>query len=139
MGVWESGHTQALDTLLADSVVYDYYPDGTRYTGRDQVAGYVAHVHAWAGQVRLEVTAVHDAHPAAVAEWTMRGVQDRPIPGRIPVSTGRAFTLRGATVVQLAPDGRIARAADYIDVLSFVLQLGARVELPGGVTVQTVR
>lgn len=138
MAVWQSGDTQRLDSLLADSVVYDYYPDGTQYMGRDQVTGYIRHVHAWAGQVSLEVTAVHGASQSAVAEWIMRGVQDRPIQGRVPIATHRPFTLRGATIVELAPGGRIARAADYIDVLGFVLQLGARVELPGGVTVQTV-
>jgi hypothetical protein len=62
----------------------------------------------------------------------MRGVQDRPIAGRVPVATGRSFAIRGATLIEMK-DGRIRRAADYIDVLGFVLQLGARVELPGGV------
>jgi hypothetical protein len=37
-------------------------------------------------------------------------------------------------VVELR-DGRIARAADYIDVLGFVVQLVGRVELPGGVAI----
>ncbi|MBM4093897.1 MAG: hypothetical protein FJ276_31500 [Planctomycetes bacterium] len=64
----------------------------------------------------------------------MRGVQDRPIPGRVPVATNRPFELKGVTVVELR-DGRIARAADYIDVLGFVVQLGSRIELPGGVVI----
>jgi len=99
------------------------------------VAGaYVGHVHAWASQVQITIAAIHSGADAAVAEWVMRGVQDRPIPGRVPVATNRPFELKGVTVVELR-DGRIARAADYIDVLGFVVQLGAQVRLPGGVVI----
>lgn len=45
-----------------------------------------------------------------------------------------AFELKAAAVVELR-DGRIARAADYIDVVGFVVQHGAQVELPGGVII----
>jgi steroid delta-isomerase-like uncharacterized protein len=134
MEIWQTGDTARLDEITTADVVYDDVPNGERFKGLDGVRRYVRHVHAWAGGVRITVSAVHGGPRWAVAEWVMRGVQDRPIPGRIPVATNRAFELRGATLIELR-DGRIARAADYMDVLGFVVQLGARVELPGGVTI----
>jgi steroid delta-isomerase-like uncharacterized protein len=133
MDVWRTGEQAVLDTLLADEVVYDDFPNRDRYEGIDGVKGYVGHVHGWASDVGLEVTRVHGDRRSAVAEWVMTGVQDRPIAGRVAVATHRRFKLNGATVVELDERGRIARAADYIDVLTFVRDLGGRVELPGGV------
>lgn len=132
MTIWESGDTSTLDDITTPDVVYDDVPNGTRFEGRDGVRRYVGHVHAWASDVEIEITRVHGGPHGAVAEWVMRGVQSRPIPGRVPEATNRRFALNGATLIELT-DGQIARAADYIDVLGFVLQLGARVELPGGV------
>jgi hypothetical protein len=40
--------------------------------------------------------------------------------------------LNGVTIIEM-DGGRIRRAADYIDVLPLVLQLGGKAELPGGV------
>lgn len=130
MQIWETGDATRLAEIAASDVVYDDIPNGERFEGLDGVRRYVGHVHSWASQVTITVTAVHSGPDGAVAEWVMRGIQDRPIAGRVPVGTHRPFELSGATVVEVQ-EGRIARAADYIDVLGFVLQLGARVELPG--------
>ncbi len=135
MAIWESGDTGTLADIAAADVVYDDVPNGVRFEGLEGVRRYVGHVHSWASDVTITVTAVHGGPDAAVAEWVMRGVQDRPIPGRVPVATGRTFELPGATLVEVR-DGRIVRAADYIDVLGFVVQLGSRVELPGGVVIE---
>jgi len=133
MDVWRSGDQAALDTLLASDVVYDDFPNRDRYEGIDQVKGYVGHVHGWATDVTMEVTRVHGDRRSAVAEWVMTGVQDRPIGSRVPVATHRRFKLNGATVVEVDDRGRIARAADYLDALTLVRDLGGKVELPGGV------
>jgi len=133
MRIWETGDTSALEGITAPGVVYDDIPNGEQYRGRAGVAGYIGHVHAWASDISIEVLRLHAGPGFAVAEWRMRGVQDRPIGGRIPVATHRRFELKGLTLVE-ARDGRIHRAADYIDVLGFVLQLGAHVTLPGGAT-----
>jgi steroid delta-isomerase-like uncharacterized protein len=135
MTVWETGDTELLEQITSADVVYDDQPNGTRFVGRDGVRRYVEHVHRWADEVQITVTAVHGSGNAAVAEWTMRGVQSRPIPGRLAVATQRSFELKGLTLVEIR-DGRIRRAADYLDVLGFVLQLGARVELPGGALIE---
>lgn len=134
MEVWESGDASRLAEIATPDLVYVDIPNAERFEGLDGAKRYVGHVHSWASQVTITVAAVHSGPTGAVAEWVMRGVQDRPIPGRVPVGTNRPFELKGATVVALR-NGRIARAADYMDVLGFVIQLGAHVELPGGVVV----
>jgi len=132
MAIWETGDTSRLAEIAAPDVAYDDVPNGDRYDGIDGVKSYVGHVHAWASQVKITVTQVVAGPAGATAEWVMSGVQDRPIGGRVPVATHHRFEIKGATLIELR-DGRIVRAADYLDVLGFVLQLGARVELPGGV------
>jgi len=134
LDVWESGDEEVLRELFADDVVYDDLPNQRRLVGFEESAGYVRHVHAWASGVGMETISVRGDAETAWAEWRFRAIQDRPIPGRVPVATGRPVDLRGVTLVE-ARDGRIVRAADYLDALGFVLQLGARVELPGGVVV----
>ena len=131
MAVWESGDTKPLDTLLADSAVYDDYPNHTAYHGPAEIAAYVTHVHGWARDIRFRITGLQGTDSTAAVEWVMNAVQDRPIGHRVPVATNRPVELHGVTLVKTR-NGRIVRAADYIDVLSFVLQLGGRVELPGG-------
>jgi len=132
MTIWESGDVSNLDQIVSDDVVYDDVPNGIRFEGSEGLRQYVNHVHSWAGQVDIEIMAIHHGPDAAVAEWRMTGVQEGPIPGRIPVATQRPFELSGSTLIELR-DGRIVRAADYLDTLGFVLQLGARVALPSGV------
>lgn len=131
LAVWQSGDTAPIDTLFADSAVYDDLPNNVQYRGSTEIAGYVAHVHGWARDVRFDILAVHGDHTFAVVEWVMHAVQDRPIGRRVPVATNRAIELHGATLVEVR-DGRITRAADYLDALGFVIQLGATVTLPGG-------
>ena len=136
MEMWRTGNTSALEAISTPDVVYDDVPNAQRFEGPEGVRQYIGHVHAWASDIEIEITSLRgDAH-TAIAEWVMFGMQDRPIPGRVPIATRRPFRLQGVTLVELR-DGRIARAADYLDVLGFVVQLGGRVELPGGVVIKS--
>ena len=47
------------------------------------------------------------------------------------MATNKSFTLKGTTIIEMEK-GMITKATDYMDVMGFVIQLGARVELPGG-------
>lgn len=134
MTAWETGDTGPLADIVRPDVVYDDVPNGQHYEGLEGMRQYIGHVHAWAKDIKITISSVHGAGNSAFAEWVMQGVQDRPISGHVLVATNRPFELHGATLVELR-DGRISRAADYLDVLGFVVQLGARVELPGGVVI----
>lgn len=132
MGVWGSGDVSVLERIMAEDVVYEDVPNGVILEGVDGAAGYVGHVHTWASGVTMEITRVAAGPDSATAEWVMRAVQSSPIPGRVPVATGAAVEIHGLTTIDVRR-GRIVRAADYLDALGFVLQLGAEVTLPGGV------
>jgi len=131
MTAWEVGDTALLLDLFQPNAIYDDFPDQTQYRGIDEIVGYVARLHSWANSVTISVNAIHAADSVAVVEWLMAGVQDRPIPGIVGVATNRDFTLSGVTIVELE-QRRIARAADYIDIAPLLLQLGGRIEMPGG-------
>jgi len=135
MALWESGQTRELTGLFWPDAVYDDFPNQTQYHGLEEIAGYVEHVHTWATGVTMGVTDVHVSESGAVAEWVFSAIQNRPIPGRVPVATGREVVLNGVTIIEM-DRGRIRRAADYIDVLPLILQLGGRAELPGGVVME---
>ncbi|MCB2112601.1 MAG: nuclear transport factor 2 family protein [Parvularculaceae bacterium] len=134
MDVWRTGDTERLASILAEDVVYDDAPNNRAHHGVVESAAYVRHVHTWASEVKIEIVNVRAGKGAALAEWRMSAVQSAPIAGRIPVATMNPVVIRGVTIVE-TENGRITRAADYLDALGFVLQLGAGVDLPGGVRI----
>lgn len=131
MSLWETGEVEELATLFYSDAVYDDFPNQTQYRGLEEIAGYITHVHDWADAASMSVTDVHVSESGAVVEWVFSAVQDRPIGTRVPVATGRDVLLNGVTILVI-DGGRIRRAADYMDVLPLVLQIGAEVHMPGG-------
>lgn len=134
MSVWENGDTERLETILSPTVVYEDIPNGRTLEGLDAARAYVSHVHTWASEIQIEVTHVFGNQTEAAAEWVMTGIQSAPIPGRVPVATLRPIKIRGVTLIRVE-NGKIIRAADSLDALGFILQLGAFVDLPGGVRI----
>ncbi|HSG08287.1 MAG TPA: nuclear transport factor 2 family protein [Longimicrobiales bacterium] len=131
MSLWETGDTEELARLFYGDAVYDDFPNQTQYRGLEEIAGYLTHVHDWADGVSMGISEVHVSETGAVVEWVFSAMQDKPIGSVVPVATGREVLLNGVTILEIEA-GRIRRAADYIDVLPLVLQLGAEVRLPGG-------
>ena len=128
---WETGDLELLDDLFAPDAVYQDRSNGHDYRGIDEIKQYVAHVHAWASDTRMKIEAMHICQDGAVVESVFTGVQDRPIGEILPVATGRRFALVGVTVLEIEA-GKIRRAADCYADLSLALQLGGRLEMPGG-------
>jgi ketosteroid isomerase-like protein len=117
--------------LFHPDAVYDDYANQHQYRGMEEIAGYIAGGTRWATAVTMDVMAVHVSTTGAVAEWVFTGIQDRPIGSFLPVVTGREVVLYGVTIIRME-NGRIRRAADYMDALPLVLQLGGEVRMPGG-------
>ena len=134
MDVWESGKQESLAEFVDSSAVYDDIPNNHRFEGIEGFENYVGHVHNWASEISITIQETGGSTERAYAEWTMHAKQSKPIEGRIPIATDSTFTLKGLTLVEVE-NGKIIRAADYIDVLGFILQLGSTVELPGGVVI----
>lgn len=135
MAAWESGDRALVEDLFWPQATYDDFANQQTYEGLQEIVGYVTAVHEWADAVYWNVGAVHVTENGAVAEWVFSAIQARPIGAQIPVGTGREVVTNGVTIIEL--DGeRIIRAADYMDTAPMLLQMGARIEMPGGGVVE---
>ena len=136
IGIWQNGNIEDLNAILSENVVYEAAQQNHTYKGFEQFGSYVGHVSKFAKDLKIEVISVNSSKSTATVEWIMTGIQDRPIPGRVTIPTNKEFMVKGVTLIEVE-DGLITKAIDYMDVLGFVIQLGARVELPGGVVLET--
>lgn len=134
MAAFETADTALVRDLFWPQATYDDFPDQHTYRGVEEIVEYVTGVHRWADDVLFNVGEVHVTADGAVVEWLFSAVQARPM-GALSVGTGNEVVLNGVTVIEL--DGeRIIRAADYTDSGAMWLQLGGRVELPDGTTLE---
>jgi steroid delta-isomerase-like uncharacterized protein len=132
---WQSGDRDVLTDLFWPAAVYDDFANQVQYQGIQEIVGYVQHVQAWADGLSIDVAAVFPSEEGATVEWVFSAVQVHPIGDRMPVATGREVVLNGVTILEIE-NGRIRRAADYVDAMALVLQLGAEVHMPGGSVVR---
>jgi SnoaL-like domain len=135
MADFESGDVSELSRLFYPGAVYDDFADERQYRGLGEISSYVASLQEWVGQIVMSVTEVHPWDKGAVVEWVLSGVQDKPIPGRVTVVTGHDVTVSGITLLEI-DNHRITRAADYLDALPLMLQLGGELHMPGGLVLR---
>lgn len=135
MAALETADTALVEHLFWPQATYDDYPNQHTYQGLAEIVGYVTGVHGWADDVLMNVGRVHVTSSGVVAEWLFSAVQRRPIGGRLSIATGNEIVLNGVTVIELEGE-RIIRAADYTDTGAMMLQLGGRIELPDGSTIE---
>lgn len=128
---WERGDEALIEELFWPEATYDDFPNQHTYQGVQEIIGYVDALHAWADDVLWNVGRVHVTESGAVAEWVFSAVQARPIGNQVSVGTGAEVITNGVTIIEME-GGRIIRAADYADTAPMLLQLGSRIELPGG-------
>lgn len=135
MSAFETADTALVQELFWPQATYDDFPNQHSYQGIGEIVGYVTGLHAWADGVLMNVGEVHVGADAVVVEWLFSAVQARPMGRQLTVGTGNEVVLNGVTVLEL-DDGRIVRAADYTDTGALMLQLGGRIEMPDGTTIQ---
>lgn len=134
MGLWETGDTLKTRDIFSENCVYVDIANNQTLAGIDGANRYIGHVHSWASEVQMEIRKVNVSATMGYVEWTFTARQTNPIKGRVPVATNRDIALKGVTLAEFK-DGKIQKASDYMDVLGFVIQLGAEIDLPGGVTI----
>jgi steroid delta-isomerase-like uncharacterized protein len=127
----QSADTAAIVELFWPDATYDDFATQLQHRGIEEIVGYATSLHVWADDVYMNVGTVHASTSGAVAEWLFAAVQARPMGELVPEVTGREVVLNGVTIIEV-DGGRIRRAADYIDLAPMYLQLGGRIELPGG-------
>jgi len=131
MAAVERADTALVEELFWPAATYEDFPNQHVYRGISEIVDYVTGTHRWADEVVMSVGRVHPTATGAVAEWVFSATQARPMGDQLPFGTGREVVLNGVTIVEIE-DGRITRAADYTDAAAMLLQLGGRIELPGG-------
>jgi steroid delta-isomerase-like uncharacterized protein len=127
--------TATIVGLFWPEATYDDYASQLQHRGIDEILGYLTSIHDWADDVYMNVGQVHVSADGAVAEWIFAGVQARPMGETVPVATGLEVTANGVTILEI-DGGRIRRGADYMDTAPMLLQLGGRIELPGGAVME---
>ena len=131
----QTADTAMIEEIFQPDAVYDDYPDQITYEGIEDIVGYLTSIHEWGDDVYLTLGNVQTSPTGATGEWTLGAVQTRPIPDLVGTVTDRETVVSGVTIIEI-DGGRIARAADYWDRAAFLLQLGARIELPGDTVLQ---
>ncbi len=123
------------ESLFWPEATFDDFANQHTYQGVTEIISYLTSTHDWADDVFWNVGQVHGTTDGAVVEWVFSAVQARPMSGQVTVGTGREVVTNGVTILELRGD-RIIRGADYLDALPLMLQLGGRMELPGGTTLE---
>jgi steroid delta-isomerase-like uncharacterized protein/uncharacterized protein (TIGR02118 family) len=118
---WSAHDTERVACLFTDDCVYEDVTMGAVNRGRDELRAFAAAIFAAIPDFAIELSSSHADHRWAALEWTMSGTHAADLPG-LP-ATGRRFSVRGATILGLTPDG-ISRCTDYWDKATFAAQVG---------------
>ncbi|MEJ2538879.1 MAG: nuclear transport factor 2 family protein [Gemmatimonadota bacterium] len=130
-----TGDVTGVEDVFLAGAVYQDMASGFEYRGLPEIADHLGWIHGWATGVFMDVVEVHGGRETASAEWVLEGIQSSPIPGQLDTVTRRRFQLRGITVVEVER-GAVSRAVDYLDMVPFLLDLGAEIRLPGGAVIR---
>ena len=123
--------TAVILELFWPEATYDDFASQLTYQGIQEIVSYLTAAHEWGDDVYMNLGRVHATSSGAVGEWIFSAIQSRPIGDRFPVASGNEVVLNGVTIIEMR-GSRIIRAADYVDGVPLILQLGGRIELPGG-------
>ena len=123
--------TAVILELFWPEATYDDFAGQQTYQGIQEIVAYLTAVYEWGDDVYMNLSRVHTSSTGAIGEWIFSAIQSRPIGDRFPVASGNEVVLNGVTIIEME-GGRIIRAADYVDGVPLILQLGGRIELPGG-------
>ena len=123
--------TAVILELFWPEATYDDFASQLTYQGIQEIVTYLTNAHEWSDDVYMNLSRVHTTPSGAVGEWVFSAIQSRPLGDRFPVASGNEVVLNGVTIIEMQGD-RIIRAAEYVDGVPLILQLGGRIELPGG-------
>jgi len=132
---FQSGDLSNVSGLFAPTAVYDDVSSARQYQGLREIAGYIGSIQSWADGIVMSIDEMQVWKTGAVIEWSLSAAQQRPIPGVVSTATGHEVVVNGATVLQIT-NHRITRAADYMDDLTMMLQLGGELHMPGGIVLK---
>jgi hypothetical protein len=132
--LWETGDTLKTKNLFIKECSYIDIANNQVFSGIPEINKYISHIHSWASDIKMTIRNIKVSGEMGFIEWTLNAKQTKPIHGRISIATNNAIILQGATLIEIK-NGKIEKASDYMDVLGFVIQLGSKIELPGGMII----
>lgn len=132
--LWETGDTLKTNNIFIKECTYTDMANNQVFSGVQEINKYISHIHSWASDIKMTTRNIKVSDEMGFIEWTLNAKQTRPIHGRIPIATYNTISLQGVTLIEVK-NGKIEKASDYMDVLGFVIQLGSKIELPGGMVI----
>jgi steroid delta-isomerase-like uncharacterized protein len=118
---WNTHDPERVLALLTADHVYEDVTFGAVNQGPEQTRQFFESAFAAFPDIHFEATAAVVSAERGAVEWTMTGTHKGDMPG-LP-ATGKAFTVRGATVFEIA-SGKIRGVHDYWDSATMLRQLG---------------
>jgi steroid delta-isomerase-like uncharacterized protein len=119
---WSAHDAERVAALFTDDCLYEDATMGVVNRGKEELRGFARAILEAFPDFTIDLTSRFAAGDWAATEWTMAGTHRGDLPG-LP-ATGKRFSLRGSTVVELRQD-KIKRLTDYWDMASFLKQIGA--------------
>jgi len=120
---WNSHDVDKIATFYTDDCIKEDVAVGVRARGKEAMNAVNRGAFAAVPDMKIELGLIISSGDKAATEWTMSGTYSSKQPGAPPV-TGRPFSIKGATIMQLR-DGRISRVSDYWDSALFLRQVGS--------------
>lgn len=122
LDAWNSHDGAQVTAFMADDVAYEDLALGVVRFGREAVADFVRETREFASDYRFTpVSQQQDGNRFAI-EWVFSGTNTGTGSG-LP-ATGMPFQIRGASVGEVDPDGRIASIRDYWNIADYLVQVG---------------
>jgi steroid delta-isomerase-like uncharacterized protein/uncharacterized protein (TIGR02118 family) len=118
---WSAHDAERVVRLFTDDCVYEDVTIGAVNHGKDELRVFAAAIFAAIPDFAIALSSSHADERWGAMEWTMSGTHAADLPG-LP-ATGQRFSVRGATILALAPRG-MSRCTDYWDRATFAAQVG---------------
>ena len=121
LGAWNAHDAERIVTYFTDDAKYEDVAMGQVSIGKDEIREFAQSMFRSTPDVNFELLSLFVTGDSIASEWVMTGTQTGDMPG-LP-ATGRSFSIRGASVGELAGD-KIKRNSDYWSLASLLQQLG---------------
>jgi steroid delta-isomerase-like uncharacterized protein len=119
---WNSHDVERILSFFTDDCLYEDVALKRIVRGKTELRALLESVFVDIAGFKMEIKLVFSAGNWGASEWTMSG---RFVHSSDPllIATGKSFLIRGATVFELS-DPKISRNTDYLDLTSFLRQVG---------------
>jgi steroid delta-isomerase-like uncharacterized protein len=120
---WNSHDVERILSFFTDDCFYEDVALKRIVWGKAELRVLLESVFTDIADLKMDIKSVFSAGNWGASEWTMSG---RFVHSTDPVltATGNSFLVRGATVFELS-DRKISRNTDYLDLTSFLRQVGS--------------